>query len=42
MCQASLDLLARTLRLGLNVNMEPEHGRLIGEAITKVDRLLHV
>lgn len=40
MCPRTLDILNRTLRLGLNVNMTPEHGRLIGEAINKVDRLL--
>lgn len=40
MCPRTMDLLNRTLRFGLNVNMTPEHGRQIGEAITKVDRML--
>ncbi len=40
MCQHSLDILNRTLRLGLNVNLTPDHGRQIGAAINKVDRLL--
>ncbi|MBM3216114.1 hypothetical protein FJZ36_14500, partial [Candidatus Poribacteria bacterium] len=37
MCPKSLDILNRTLRFGLNVNMTPEHGALIAEAINKVD-----
>ncbi|MBI5833835.1 MAG: aminotransferase class I/II-fold pyridoxal phosphate-dependent enzyme [Armatimonadetes bacterium] len=38
MCPRTLDLLGRTLRFGLNVNMTPDHGRQIAEAINKVDR----
>ncbi len=42
MCPRSLDILDRTLRFGINVNMLPEHGKLMAEAINKVDRLLEV
>ena len=42
MCPQTLDILNRTLRLGLNVNMLPEHGTQIAAAINKVDRLLEV
>ncbi len=42
MCPRTMDLLDRTLRFGLNVNMTPEHGRQMAAAITKVDRLLEV
>ncbi|NUQ00061.1 MAG: aminotransferase class I/II-fold pyridoxal phosphate-dependent enzyme [Armatimonadetes bacterium] len=40
MCPRTLEILNRTLRFGLNVNLLPEHGRLMAEAINKVDRLL--
>jgi dTDP-4-amino-4,6-dideoxygalactose transaminase len=40
MCPQSLDLLGRTLRFGINVNMLPEHGALMAAAIDKVDRAL--
>ena len=42
MCPRSLDILNRTLRLGLNVNLTPDHGRLIAAAINKVDALLEI
>jgi len=42
MCPRSLDLLNRTLRFGMNVNMTPEHGAQMAAAINKVDRLLEV
>jgi 8-amino-3,8-dideoxy-alpha-D-manno-octulosonate transaminase len=37
MCPRTLDILNRTLRFGFNVNMTPEHGELIAQAINKVD-----
>lgn len=40
MCPRTLDLLDRTLRLGFNVNLTPDHGRQMAEAINKVDRLI--
>lgn len=40
MCPQTLDILNRTLRLGFNVNMTPEHGELIAKAINKVDAAL--
>ncbi|MCC7494433.1 MAG: aminotransferase class I/II-fold pyridoxal phosphate-dependent enzyme [Fimbriimonadaceae bacterium] len=40
MCPRTLDILNRTLRLGLNVNMTAAHGQQIAAAINKVDRLI--
>lgn len=40
MCPRTLDILNRTLRLGFNVNMTPEHGKLIAQAVNKVDAAL--
>ena len=40
MCPRTLDILNRTIRFGLNVNMKPEHGALIAQAINKVDAAL--
>ncbi|MBI2299482.1 MAG: DegT/DnrJ/EryC1/StrS family aminotransferase, partial [Armatimonadetes bacterium] len=42
MCARSLGILNRTLRLGINVFMTPEHGRQMAEAINKVDELVEV
>ncbi|GIX05605.1 MAG: hypothetical protein KatS3mg115_0008 [Candidatus Poribacteria bacterium] len=40
MCPQTLDILNRTLRIGLNVRMTEEHARQIAAAINKVDAAL--
>lgn len=40
MCPQTLDILNRSLRFGFNMRMTIEHARLMGRAVTKVDRLL--
>ncbi len=40
MCPNTLDILSRAVRFSLNVNMEPEHGALIAQAVNKVDAAL--
>ncbi len=40
MCPATLDILGRALRFGLNMRMTPEHAKLMAQAINKVDRAL--
>lgn len=40
MCPRTLDILSRAVRFSLNVNMKPEHGKLIAQAVNKVDAAL--
>ena len=40
MCPRTLDILGRSVRFDFNMNMTPEHAKLMAKAVNKVDRAL--
>ena len=40
MCPRTLDILGRSVRFDFNMNMTPEHAKLMAKAVNQVDRAL--